>query len=297
MKINCIIPAERRDSAFLSRSRSAIYAVTITIIVLILSACGPSNTPQAIPTIVLNGGQPSSNTPQTASGDSVSASAIIVPISDAQLSFTSVGRVTSVNVQVGDKVEAGQVLVALDTAILEAKVKEAEANLAYAEIALKYLIRVTGCRGEGCAPSQQHIEVAENDIARAQALVDSAKATLNAQSNLTAPFAGTVVSVDISPAETVTPGQVVIVLGDLSGYRIETTDLSERNVPGVKIGQDVNIFIEALGQNVTGKVADISNISSTLGGDVVYKVTIDFDETPDGLLWGMSADVEILVGN
>lgn len=274
------------------------YLIVLTTIALVLSACGQANTQQAIPTVVLDDGNTNAPTNQQAvSGDSVLAAGTIVPKAEARLSFTNVGRVTSVNVQVGDVVEAGQVLVQLDTAILEAKVKEAEANLAYAEIALKYLIRVTGCRGEGCAPSQQHIEVAENDIARAQALVDSAKATLNAQSHLTAPFAGTVVSVDISPAETVTPGEVVIVLGDLSGYRIETTDLSERDVPSVKIGQDVSVFVEALGQEFTGKVADVSNISSTLGGDVVFKVTIDFDQQPEGLLWGMSADVQILVGN
>ncbi len=274
------------------------YLIVLTAIALVLSACGQANTQQAIPTVVLDDGNTNAPTNQQAvSGDSVLAAGTIVPKAEARLSFTNVGRVTSVNVQVGDVVEAGQVLVELDTSILEAKVKEAEANLAYAEIALKYLVRVTGCRGEGCAPSQQHIEVAENDIARAQALLDSAKATLDAQSHLSAPFAGTVVSVDISPAETVTPGEVVIVLGDLSGYRIETTDLSERDVPSVKIGQDVNVFVEALGQEFTGEVADVSNISSTLGGDVVYKVTIDFDQQPEGLLWGMSADVEILVGN
>lgn len=272
------------------------YLITPILMALLLTACGQTSTPTAIPTITLDGGQPSSN-PQSGSGSSVSAAAVIVPKSEARLSFASVGRVTSVNVQVGDKVEAGQILVELDTAILEAKVKEAEANLAFAETDLKYLIRVTGCRGEGCTPSYKHIEVAENEVARAQALVDSAKATLNAQSHLTAPFAGTVVTVDISPAETVTPGEVVIVIGDLSGYRVETTDLSERDVPHVKIGQSVNVFVEALGQDFEGKVADVSNISSTLGGDVVYKVTIDFDQQPEGLLWGMSADVEILVEN
>ena len=273
-----------------------VFWIVISIFAIALTACGQAATTEAVPTVVLDGGQTSTGA-QTSSGDSVSAAAVVVPMSEARLSFTSVGRVISVNVQVGDKVEAGQTLVELDTALLEAKVREAEANLAFAETDLKYLIRVTGCRGEGCAPSQKHIEVAENEVARAQALVDSAKATLDAQSHLTAPFAGTVVSVDISPAETVTPGEVVIVMGDLSGYRVETTDLSERDVPHVKIGQDVNVFVEALGQDVTGKVADVSNISSTLGGDVVYKVTIDFDQQPKGLLWGMSADVEILVGN
>lgn len=103
------------------------------------------------------------------------------------------------------------------------------------------------------------------------------------------------VSVDVSPGETVTPGQFVIVMGDLSRYRVETTDLSERDVTKVEVGQDVNIFVEALNQNFIGKVADVSRSSTTLGGDVVYKVTIDFNEQPDGLLWGMSADVEILV--
>ena len=273
-----------------------VFWIVISIFAIALTACGQAATTEAVPTVVLDGGQTSTGA-QTSSGDSVSAAAVVVPMSEARLSFTSVGRVISVNVQVGDKVEAGQTLVELDTALLEAKVREAEANLAFAETDLKYLIRVTGCRGEGCAPSQKHIEVAENEVARAQALVDSAKATLDAQSHLTAPFAGTVVSVDISPAETVTPGEVVIVMGDLSGYRVETTDLSERDVPHVEIGQDVNVFVEALGQDVTGKVADVSNISSTLGGDVVYKVTIDFDQQPKGLLWGMSADVEILVGN
>jgi HlyD family secretion protein len=88
----------------------------------------------------------------------------------------------------------------------------------------------------------------------------------------------------------------VLVLGDLSKYRIETTDLSERDVTRVQIGQAATVFIEALGGEFTGKVADIDRISSELGGDVVYKVTIELDEQPEGLLWGMSADVDISVG-
>ena len=192
-----------------------VFWIFFSVFALTLAACGQAAAPEVIPTVSLGNAQPSVDS-QTSSGDSVSAAAVIVPLSAARLSFTSVGRVTSVNVQVGDVVEAGQVLVELDTAILEAKVKEAESNLAVAEIQVKYLIRV--------GTDEKHLELAQADVARAQALVDSAKATLNAQSNLTAPFAGTVVSVDIFPAETVAPGKVVIVLGDLGNYRIETTD-------------------------------------------------------------------------
>ena len=273
-----------------------VVFVVVSLLAILLSACGQANSTEAVPTVVIDAGnssQPSNQQPS--SGGSISASAIVVPMQDANLSFTSIGRVTEVNVQVGDKVQAGDVLVQLDTSILEAKVREAEANLTYAQISLDYLVRNVGCK-MNCAPSQEHIEVAENDVAKAQALVDSAKAVLAAQSNLTAPFAGTVISVDISPYETVAPGQVVMVIGDLSKYQIETTDLSERDVPRVKVGQSATAYIEALDEEFTGKVVDVARISSEVGGDVVYKVTIELDKQPAGLLWGMSADVNIDAG-
>ncbi|MCQ3938554.1 MAG: hypothetical protein DPW18_16120 [Chloroflexi bacterium] len=261
----------------------------VTALAFILSACGQGSEPQAIPTVVLDGGGSNEPArPASSGGEIVTASAVVVPMQDANLSFTSVGRVTAVHVQAGDQVNAGDVLVELDTSILEAKVREAEANLAAAEIQVKYLKRV--------GTSEQHLEVAENDVARAQALLDSAKAVLAAQTHLTAPMAGTVVSVDIAPYETVSPGQVVVTVGDLSKYRIETTDLSERDVTKVRVGQTATVFIEALGEEFTGKVVDIARISSELGGDVVYTVTIELDQQPAGLLWGMSADVEISVG-
>lgn len=270
-------------------SGNAFVAITSILIAILLTACTSAASTTPIPTVVLDGGNTSTNN-QSNDGNSISASAVVVPVTDTQLSFPATGRVANVNVKVGDVVKQGQVLVELDTSILEAKVKEAEANLAYAQIQLKYLIRVAGCR-IGCAPTEERLEVAENDIAHAQALVDSAKAVLASQSALTAPFDGTIVSVDISPAETVVPGQVVIVLGDLSSYQVETTDLSERDVTRVQVGNSAKVFIEALNEEFSGKVVDVDRIGSTLGGDVVFKVTIAFDQQPDNLLWGMSADV------
>ena len=61
------------------------------------------------------------------------------------------------------------------------------------------------------------------------------------------------------------------------------------------MGQRVNVYIEALNDEFAGKVVDVARTSTTLGGDVVYKVTIDFIRQPKGLLWGMSADVDIFV--
>ena len=50
---------------------------------------------------------------------------------------------------------------------------------------------------------------------------------------------------------------------------------------------------EVLQRIRAGKVIDVDRVSSTLGGDVVYTVTIELDTQPQGLLWGMSADVQI----
>ena len=261
-----------------------LYLLVTIIVALLLSACGSAATPTAIPTISLDEGSSPTNT-QSNDANSVSASAVIVPVKEAELAFSSVGRVIAVDVKAGDKVSAGQTLVKLDTTIQETRVKEAEANLLAAQVQYNYQKRL--------GLDEVHIESAEADVARMQALLDSAKAILDTQYALIAPFDGTVVSLDIAPAETVVPGQVVILLGDLSKYQIETTDLSERDITRVQVGQSANVFIEALEEEFTGKVIDVDRISTTLGGDVVFRVTIELDDQPAGLLWGMSADVQI----
>jgi len=264
------------------------FLIVLTLMALTLSACASiASTPTAIPTVSLDNNDSSSNSP-TGDANAVSASAFIVPVKTAELSFANVGRVKAVDVKVGDQVKAGQVLVELDTTLLEAKVREAEANLTAASVQVEYLKRV--------GTDEVHLESAQAEADRAQALLDSAHATLAAQSTLVAPIDGTIAAVDISPGETVVPGQVVITMGDFSNFQVETEDLSERDVPRVQMGQNANVFIEALNQEFSGKVIDISRVSSTVGGDVVFKVTIDMDKQPQGLLWGMSADVEIETG-
>lgn len=242
-----------------------------------LSACTGNAVPTPIPTVVLSSG------PQAASGG-VSASGEVVPEVKASLSFPLTGTVKTVEVKAGDKVTKGQTLVTLDTVLLEAKIKEAQASLVAAQANEKYLFRI--------GTDQEHIDAANADVDRAQAALDSANATL-AQATLTAPFDGTIASVDTSPAETVVPGQAVVMIGDLTNFQVETTDLSERDAPSVQAGQPVNVTVTALSQQFPGKVVDISRISSTVGGDVVYKVTIRFDSQPKGLLWGMTTDVAI----
>jgi multidrug resistance efflux pump len=69
--------------------------------------------------------------------------------------------------------------------------------------------------------------------------------------------------------------------------------LSERDVPKVAVGQTATVTVKALNQDITGRVSAISPLADTLGGDQVYKVTIDLDKLPPGLLAGMSVVVQI----
>jgi multidrug efflux pump subunit AcrA (membrane-fusion protein) len=147
-------------------------------------------------------------------------------------------------------------------------------------------------------PDPEEMALAENRIKTAEARIKNAQAQLTANQaalsdlEMKAPFDGTVGRVDIHGGEWVTPGQVILVLADLDHLRVETTDLSERDIPKVKIGQPVTVFIEALGQDVAGKVSEISPLADTLGGDVVYRTTIDLDALPPGLRSGMSVEVQ-----
>ena len=257
------------------------------VFALVLAACTPAAQPTAIPTVSFgeNGNSNSGTSASSSDADSVSASAIVVPAQHVDLAFATTGRVTAVNVKAGDQVSTGQTLVTLDTTIQEARVKQAEANLLAAQIDRKYKERLK--------LDKIHLEVADAAIAQQQALLDSANAVLNSQFTLTAPYDGTIISLDVAPSETVMPGVTVIEMGDLSSYVIETTDLSERDVTRVQIGQPVSVSIEALSNEYSGKVKEVALTSNTIGGDVVYKVTIELDQQPDGLLWGMSADVTI----
>jgi multidrug efflux pump subunit AcrA (membrane-fusion protein) len=117
--------------------------------------------------------------------------------------------------------------------------------------------------------------------------------TIFSLSTLTSPQDATVASVDVIAGQLVQQNQVVMTLATLDQLQLETTDLSERDITQVKVGAPANIFIEALDENYTGKVLSISPKADTVGGDVVFKVTIAFDEQPKGLLWGMTAEVTI----
>ncbi len=147
---------------------------------------------------------------------------------------------------------------------------------------------LTALTGEAPAGEAANGKIARLEYARRS--VEAARAALEA-THLTAPFGGTIASVNAEPGENAVPGAVAVVISDLSRMHVETTDLSERDVTHITVGQAVRVRIAALGEEVDGRVAAIAPGATTLGGDVVYKTVIELNSQPAGLRAGMSAEV------
>jgi multidrug resistance efflux pump len=169
-----------------------------------------------------------------------------------------------------------------DRSQAEARLSIAQSRLALAQQEYEELLN---------GPDPDQVALAEARIQNARAQIEASQSAM-ADLELKAPFTGTVGRLNIHSGEWVIPGQPVIVLADLDNLRAETTDLSERDIPKVEIGQPVTVFLEALNQTVTGRVSEISPLADTLGGDVVYSTKIDLDTITPGLRAGMSVEVQ-----
>jgi HlyD family secretion protein len=144
-------------------------------------------------------------------------------------------------------------------------------------------------------PDPDKVALLTSQLTSAQDQAASARADLEGL-ELKAPFTGTVGKIIAQAGDWVTAGQGVLVVADLGHLRIETTDLSERDVPTVHVGQSASVNIKALNTNAEATVRAISPLADTLGGDVVYQTTLDLVSIPDGLKPGMSVDVQFLGG-
>jgi multidrug efflux pump subunit AcrA (membrane-fusion protein) len=205
----------------------------------------------------------------------------------AQASYDALYAEPDVAVVAAARAQVQQAQAVLDRLLNPAtagQIAEAEAQVRSAQAELDLLM---------ADAREEAVAAAAATVAEAEATLQQAQAAL-ANTELHAPFAGTVASLDVSPGEMVISGQAALTLADLSRLQVETTDLSERDVVRVQIGQPVTVRVDALGQDTPGRVAAIAVQASVIGGDVVYTVHIDLDDPPANLRWGMSADVEIL---
>jgi len=166
----------------------------------------------------------------------------------------------------------------------EAAVKSAEAQVARAQAALDRI--KAGTTAEDKAVADARIKSAQAALAQAQAQLK--------QTQVVAPFAGQVGTIHVRPGELASPGQPVLMLGDTSKLRVETTDLRETDVTRLKIGMPVELTFDALpGRAFQGKIARIAPMSTTEKGSTNFTVIVEIPDPDPSLRWGMTAFVNI----
>ena len=170
------------------------------------------------------------------------------------------------------------------TAINPADVAAAEAEVRRAQAQLDLL---------AAGPRPEAIAAAEAEIAAAQAALAQARIAL-AETELRAPFAGTIAALDARVGEHVGSGNPVVQLADLATLQIETDDLTELNVVRVREGAPATVTFDAIpGLTLTGKVLRIKPLGENKQGDMTYTVVIQPDQLDDRLRWNMTAAVAI----
>jgi HlyD family secretion protein len=181
----------------------------------------------------------------------------------------------------------------------EASHKIAQARLAQAEENFEALLE--GPEPKDVALAEARIETAEARIAAAERNITTTQTNILAAQaaidnfDLIAPIDGTVVRLDLTAGDQVTAGMSVAVLADFSSWKVETFDLTERDVPDVYIGQQVTVILDALPDlELDGTVEHISDLYSEKGGDITYTVRILLDEGDDNLRWGMTVLVTFI---
>lgn len=219
------------------------------------------------------------------------------PYRSVDISLGEPGVVTMVNVEPGDTVKAGDILLALDTSVLQATLAvarekaEVTGNVAAAraevDLRTERLQQIQLLRERGHA-TQRELRRADTDLAIAAARLQLAEEErqLNeldckrieaqiARRRAQSPYAGLVVEVhrEIGESLLVTdPRVVTLVQLDRLRTRFAATP---KQASTLKVGQTVQIALEDDDQDASGKVERISPIVDAGSGTVEVLVLIE----------------------
>jgi multidrug resistance efflux pump len=168
------------------------------------------------------------------------------------------------------------------------KISRADARLSLAEAALIDAEATYDKVKSG--PDESEKIILDAALKNAEAQLKAARAALE-DLELRAPFDGTVISNDLKPGQAVSP-IVTVMLGDISAWQVETTDLVEQDIINIQPGDPVTDAIDAIPSlKLPGVVNRIKQMGIASKGDTTYTVFIDLEESDPRLLWNMKAFV------
>lgn len=197
------------------------------------------------------------------------------------------GRVTAIQADLGDLVARGQTLATLDSAELEARLREAEASLVRRTNDAK---RAEQLRGRGVM-SQQEYDAIASDLGVARARRDLLAIQV-ANTRIRAPFDGRIAKRKAEVGDYVRTGAPIFVLVADDPLRLRG-EVPERFASELAPGQEVRATVEALpGETLRGKLSRISPASNTTSRALAVEALVP---NPGGRLkTGFFAKADIL---
>ena len=217
---------------------------------------------------------------------------------------TVAGRLQRLDVDVGDRVRAGQVLgvmdpldwddrlLAQDAAVLraQASLREAQSRQAHAQTqATRYaqLLAVRSTSEELATAKKQELQVADAAVAAAQAeaaRVRAERAGVTAQQRhlrLVSPADGLVTQRLADPGSTVVAGQAVVEVVDPASLWIHVR-LDQINAHGLAAGLPAQVLLRSrAGQALAGRVLRVEPLADSVTEETLAKVV--FDQLPEPL--------------
>lgn len=216
---------------------------------------------------------------------------------------TVAGRVKSLQVQVGDRVQAGQVLGEMEVIDLDDRVRSQDAALKRAQamvreaearrnFALKQSQRydklqsIRAASEEMALGRRQELQIAEAGLAVAQeelARLRSDRAGLVSQRGnlqLLAPAAGLITFSEIEPGSTVVAGQAVVEMIDPTSLWINAR-LDQSRASGLAAGLVATITLRSrAGQRLPGRVLRVEPRADAVTEEILVKVVFEHPPSP-----------------
>ena len=233
----------------------------------------------------------------------VTASGKIEAENSANVSTRMMGYVTKVHVKVGQKVNAGQLLVSINNTDLQAKKAQVEASILQATAAFnnakKDYERFTVLFNQQSA-SQKELDDMTSRYEMAKAGLEAAKQMRNevvaqfGYSNITAPFSGEVTNTFVKEGDMANPGMPLVSIEGASHLQV-TAMVSESDIANIQNGMAVKILVKSINKTVTGKVTEVSSSAKNTGGQ--YLVKINLTQTDKAILSGMFVNVQFPLAN
>ena len=200
-------------------------------------------------------------------------SGLIEPQSSASVQPKISGNVLEVNFRSGDFVEAGQILLNIESDALTALRLQMESAAVAAREAAVRRTRI-GALFEAGDVSRQEMEQAENADQNARIAYEMAKNQYELQlgyTTVTAPISGIIESRTVDPHDYVEPGSVVCVISGGDGLQVEF-GITERILRNLSIGD--TILAEKNGISYEGVITEVGTMVNQASGLYDVKATI-----------------------